>query len=163
MGVSLGPIVGGFLLDALGWRWIFWAAVPFGLASFVVGWLVLPRTEERGSKDETYDLAGAVLLVPALALGNPGADAGIGVAARVARHAGIGGCIRSAVRAVPVRREENALARRRCRSVPRRDFAAGMIGVILGYALLYGMLFLMSFAFLKGLDNSARWRGSSSP
>src|SRR5690606_14938604 len=40
-----------------------------------------------------------------------------------------------------------------------RDFAAGFTGVVMGYALLYGMLFLMSFAFVKGLDNGAHVAG----
>jgi len=70
VGVSTGPIVGGFLLELLGWRWIFWAAVPFGLLAFVLGWLVLPRSRDEDVKrEETFDLAGAVLLVPAVGLG----------------------------------------------------------------------------------------------
>jgi hypothetical protein len=41
----------------------------------------------------------------------------------------------------------------------RRAFAAGIVGVMLGYALLYGRFFLMSFALLHGLHNSARVAG----
>lgn len=159
VGVSLGPIVGGLLLDALGWRWIFWAAVPFGLAAFVVGWLVLPRTEDHGSKGETYDLMGAALLVPALALGilaltqvsvwplvSPAMLASAGASVLLL---GLFLYVEKRTRWPVV---DVALFR-------KRDFAAGMVGVILGYALLYGMLFLMSFAFLKGLENSARVAG----
>ena len=31
IGVSTGPVAGGILLDALGWRWIFWATIVFSL------------------------------------------------------------------------------------------------------------------------------------
>ncbi len=65
VGVSIGPLAGGVLLAALGWRWVFWASVPFAVAAAVVGWFVIPRTAERGA-DRRFDERGAVLLVPAL-------------------------------------------------------------------------------------------------
>jgi hypothetical protein len=40
-----------------------------------------------------------------------------------------------------------------------RAFAAGIVGVVLGYTLLYGMFFLMSFALVHGLHESARLAG----
>ncbi len=40
-----------------------------------------------------------------------------------------------------------------------RAFVAGIIGVAFGYALLYGMFFLMSFALVHGLHESARLAG----
>jgi MFS family permease len=41
----------------------------------------------------------------------------------------------------------------------RTAFTTGIIRVALGYALLYGMLFLMSFALIHGLHNSASLAG----
>jgi hypothetical protein len=35
-------------LATLGWRWVFWASVPFSLAAVVIGWLVIPQTADRG-------------------------------------------------------------------------------------------------------------------
>lgn len=44
----VGPPMGGFLAVALGWRWVFWFNVPFGLAGIVLGWLRLrPDTSPR--------------------------------------------------------------------------------------------------------------------
>jgi MFS family permease len=67
VGLSAGPGLGGFLIAALGWRWVFWINLPVGLLGAVLGLLVLPRTE-RPPGAATFDLAGAVLLVPSLGL-----------------------------------------------------------------------------------------------
>src|SRR5438067_7044452 len=45
VGLSFGPSVGGVLIAAAGWQWVFFIAVPFGLAGTVLAWLVLPQTE----------------------------------------------------------------------------------------------------------------------
>src|SRR5579884_3606999 len=42
VGLAVGPSVGGFLIVALGWRWVFYIAVPFGLLGTLLGVLVLP-------------------------------------------------------------------------------------------------------------------------
>ena len=42
--MSAGPALGGVLLATLGWRWIFWITVPFGVIAVVLGWLALPRS-----------------------------------------------------------------------------------------------------------------------
>jgi len=67
IGMSAGPAVGGLMLGTLGWHWVFWISVPFGLAAAVIGWLVLPRTEGR-DRDKVFDWHGALLLAPALTL-----------------------------------------------------------------------------------------------
>ena len=160
VGVSTGPIVGGFLLELLGWRWIFWAAVPFGLLAFVLGWLVLPRSRDEDVKrDETFDLAGAVLLVPAVGLG---VLALTQVSVWPLASPSMLACVAASALFLVL-----FLRRERKTRWPvvdielfrSRDFSAGFVGVVMGYALLYGMLFLMSFAFVKGLDNSAHVAG----
>lgn len=160
VGVSTGPIVGGFLLELLGWRWIFWAAVPFGLLAFVMGWLVLPRSRDEDVKrDETFDLAGAVLLVPAVGLG---VLALTQVSVWPLASPSMLACAAASVLFLVL-----FLRRERKTRWPvvdielfrSRDFSAGFVGVVMGYALLYGMLFLMSFAFVKGLDNRAHVAG----
>lgn len=62
---AAGPFAGGWLVDALSWRWVFAAVVPFALGA---AWLALrhvpaPRREPRGP----IDFAGAALVTVALA------------------------------------------------------------------------------------------------
>jgi EmrB/QacA subfamily drug resistance transporter len=45
----LGPLFGGFLIDAINWRWIFYVNVPVGALSFVFSWLVLREHREPGA------------------------------------------------------------------------------------------------------------------
>ncbi|MCL6548029.1 MAG: DHA2 family efflux MFS transporter permease subunit [Alicyclobacillus sp.] len=65
VGLSLGPAVGGALLSALNWHWIFLVNLPVGVAGTVLGVLLLPR-DDRIARRERFDWAGAALLVPGL-------------------------------------------------------------------------------------------------
>ena len=69
VGLSIGPSVGGVLIDTLGWQWVFFIAVPFGLLGTLLAWLVLPRTTreaaaEASGEPERFDWLGAALLGP---------------------------------------------------------------------------------------------------
>ncbi|MEN3122461.1 DHA2 family efflux MFS transporter permease subunit [Janibacter sp. LM] len=41
----VGPLLGGVLLDALGWEWIFFINVPVGIVGFVAALRLVPRLE----------------------------------------------------------------------------------------------------------------------
>lgn len=61
-GVSsvIGPVLGGFITDALGWRWVFFINVPVALLALVVLQRQLPLHTPRNG--QPLDLAGASLL-----------------------------------------------------------------------------------------------------
>jgi len=50
LGYMLGPSLGGFLIDTLGWRWIFFVNLPASLAGAIMAWRVLRETVTTRSK-----------------------------------------------------------------------------------------------------------------
>lgn len=44
IGLAAGPVTGGLLVAAAGWRWVFFLNVPVGLCAVVAGVYLLPRT-----------------------------------------------------------------------------------------------------------------------
>lgn len=71
MGVSfiVGPLIGGFFADTVGWRWVFLVNVPIGIAALAVVATVLPASIGRNEDRRTpLDLAGIGLLTLAIGL-----------------------------------------------------------------------------------------------
>jgi EmrB/QacA subfamily drug resistance transporter len=58
LGVALGPVVGGAVVEGFSWQWIFWLNVPIGLA--LVPAAVSALRESRGP-NATLDLPGVAL------------------------------------------------------------------------------------------------------
>ncbi|HEX4831256.1 MAG TPA: MFS transporter [Trebonia sp.] len=61
VGLASGPLTGGLLVAAAGWRWVFFLNVPVGLIAVVAGVYLLPRTRTRAEPGGA-DLAGMALL-----------------------------------------------------------------------------------------------------
>ncbi|MQY28638.1 DHA2 family efflux MFS transporter permease subunit [Nocardia aurantia] len=54
----VGPILGGVLVDGLGWNWIFYINVPIGVIAFALAWVLVPKLETHRHK---FDLTGVAL------------------------------------------------------------------------------------------------------
>jgi EmrB/QacA subfamily drug resistance transporter len=60
IGLTVGPPLGGFIVDAAGWRWIFLINLPVGIVVLLWGWFMLPRSESEGGP--RLDWIGSLLL-----------------------------------------------------------------------------------------------------
>jgi MFS transporter, DHA2 family, multidrug resistance protein len=65
LGPMCGPVLGGWLIGAYGWQWIFRINLPLGVIVLILAALVFPRDRPRPS--ETFDFVGVLLLSPGLA------------------------------------------------------------------------------------------------
>lgn len=65
MALAAGPIVGGALVDSLGWQSVFFLNVPIGIVAFVVALMVVG--ESKSPEGRHLDLPGQVLAITGIA------------------------------------------------------------------------------------------------
>ena len=158
IGISAGPAVGGVLLGTLGWHWVFWVNVPFGLVAAIWALVVVPQSTDL-DKNKSLDWQGALLLTPALIA--------LALALTEVQNWGLTSpsfiaCLIISVLLLPlfIRRERKAAAPLLNPSLfGYTGFRYGVIAVFLSYALLYGMFFLMSFVLVRGYAEPALTAG----
>jgi EmrB/QacA subfamily drug resistance transporter len=54
----VGPILGGVLVDGLGWEWIFFINVPIGIVGYILAWRFVPALTTHPHR---FDIPGVVL------------------------------------------------------------------------------------------------------
>ena len=52
-GPAIGPVLGGWLTDNMGWRWIFFINIPLGVLAVWMCMVLFPRDEEASSRVRT--------------------------------------------------------------------------------------------------------------
>ncbi|TQF68713.1 DHA2 family efflux MFS transporter permease subunit [Rhodococcus spelaei] len=92
LGPICGPILGGWLIEAASWHWIFLINLPIGIIALTAAFMLLPQ--DKPSPSESFDFLGMLLLSPGLALFLFGVssipETGTVASARVLVSAGIG-------------------------------------------------------------------------
>ncbi|WP_036476762.1 DHA2 family efflux MFS transporter permease subunit [Myxosarcina sp. GI1] len=69
VGPAIAPTLGGYLTDSVGWRWIFFVNIPFGILAVMMCWLFLPTDAKVRRQDKRrVDWLGICLL--AIAVGS---------------------------------------------------------------------------------------------
>ncbi|OME76463.1 MFS transporter [Paenibacillus sp. FSL A5-0031] len=56
----IGPTLGGFMVDHIAWKWIFWIFLPLGIIAFGMIWSMFPKTARKTT--ESIDYWGSLLL-----------------------------------------------------------------------------------------------------
>lgn len=143
---AVGPLLGGWLVEAVSWRLIFLINVPIGAFVFVMARRRVPETRDPTASGR-LDLPGALLA--ALGLGGTSyalieaPDAGASAVVLVAAIAGLAAC--AAFIAVERRSANPMLPLSMFRS---RQFSAANLVTFAVYAALSGVMFLL-VAFLQ--------------
>lgn len=149
LGLSLGPIAGGFLTQQLGWRSIFLLNAPLGAAMIV---LVVARLrgEWAEARGERFDAAGAAaygLSLAALMYGFTRLPSASGAWLVAGGALGLAGFVAWETRS------RNPLVDMRL-FTENRVFAFSNLAALVNYAASFAVGFLMSLylQYLKGLD-----------
>ena len=140
LSMAAGPVLGGVLVDTLGWRSIFWINVPVGLAAIVLAARFVP--ESRAPHPRRIDPVGQLLVLTALASITYGIIEGPDAGWRSAEILGcfmLGAAAVAALVAYEPRRAEPLLDLRFFRSVP---FSGATVIAVCAFAAMSGFLFL---------------------
>jgi EmrB/QacA subfamily drug resistance transporter len=140
--MGLGPLVGGILTDAVGWRAIFWINVPIALAAIVLTALFVP--ESIAARARRFDPVGQLLVILTLSTLVGGLIEGPRLGwSSVATILLFSGSVLSLVGLLlyEPRRREPLLDVRFFRSLP---FSSAVISAVLSFASNGAFLFLIA-------------------
>jgi EmrB/QacA subfamily drug resistance transporter len=147
-GLSLGPVLGGFLVHAWGWRSIFWATVPIAAAALALT-LVRLKGEWAEARGEGFDFKGSIIFglgLVSLMYGFSRLPSVPGLALSAAGLAALAAFVRFELRA-----KAPLLDLRLFRA--NRIFAFSNLAALINYSATSAVAFLMSLylQYIKGL------------
>lgn len=156
---ALGPLVGGWLIDTLSWRWIFYTNIPLAAVVLLVTARHVPETRDTEAAPR-FDVAGAVLVAAGLGCVSWGfisaGERGFGAAEL--------GLLATGLVALAV--FVAVQARIRFPMLPlslfaNRQFTAANVVTLAVYAALSGMMFLVVIYLQQVAEYSALEAGAS--
>jgi EmrB/QacA subfamily drug resistance transporter len=152
LGVALGPLVGGAVLDGLSWQWIFWVNVPVGLMALPLARRVLVESFGPARKLDLGGLALGTLglfgVVFGIVRGNPAGWGSFQVVAALA----IGALLLAAFVWYESRIAEPMLPMRFFR---QRGFAATNAVSLIMFFGIFGSIFFLAQVFQTAQGYSA--------
>lgn len=142
VGISMaaGPVIGGLLVDGVGWRSIFWINLPVGLAALLLTWRHVP--ESRAPRARRPDPVGQLLVIALLGsvtytiIEAPAAG---WASPEILTFAGIAVAALAGLLAYEPRRADPLIDLRFFRSAP---FSGATVIAISAFAALAGFLFV---------------------
>jgi len=153
LSVALGPVLGGVLVDAVGWRGVFWINIPVGIAAIALTARFVP--ESRAPVARRPDIVGQALLIAMLGSLTyaiiEGPALGWRAPAILALFA-VAGASFAAFAGYEARRAEPVLDPRFFRSAP---FAGSVLTAITAFAAMGGFLFLATLYLQDARGESA--------
>jgi EmrB/QacA subfamily drug resistance transporter len=159
---ALGPLLGGWLVDAVGWRTIFLVNMPVGAAAIWIALAFVPESRDERTHGRPLDWIGAAAVTLGLALltwgltaaADPRAPAALTPAALA-----LGTALLAAFLGWQVRRGEDALMPLFLMRTP--SFAGVTLLTFLLYAALGGLLVLLPFLLIRIAGYSAVQAGAA--
>jgi EmrB/QacA subfamily drug resistance transporter len=145
LGPIVGPIIGGWLVDDVSWRWIFFVNLPVGAIALAVSARVLAADEP--TPGERFDVRGLALLSPSLALiiyGLAQSTAHGFASAQVLAPALAGVALLAAFVAHALRAHEPLID---LRLFANRAFASASVTLLLVVVAVFGALLLVPLYF----------------
>jgi EmrB/QacA subfamily drug resistance transporter len=136
--MALGPVLGGTVVSAIGWRSIFWLNVPVGVAAILLTLRFIP--ESRAPRARRFDPVGQVLVVVLLA------TLTFGIIERTWGVLAVSALAVAGLLRYEPRRDEPLIELRFFRSVP---FASAIGISVAAFATFGGFLFLNTL-YLQG-------------
>lgn len=158
LGLTVGPSVGGWLANTLGWRSVFYINVPVGAIGIALAWKVIENDRPSG-RPERFDIPGAVLFMAGLLALLIALDQGHAWGWLSMPTLAVG-TVAVALLAIFVAFE------RRCASpmldmslFESRLFSASTVSALLNYTSVYSVLFVLPFLLIQGRGLDPRQAG----
>ena len=158
LGITAGPLLGGWLTSHYGWRTVFFINVPVGLLALALSRRFIPLDQPRRASGG-FDIAGAVLFAAGLV--------GLLLALNQGHAWGWTSVPTLSLLAVSALTLARFIARERRVDAPMldlrlfrdRSFSAASVSALLNFVSLNGLLFLLPFYLIEGRGLSAAHAG----
>lgn len=158
LGLTAGPSLGGWLADAMGWRWVFYINVPVGALAMLLSYVFIPDDRHQAA-EESFDLRGAGLFMTgliALLLGLNQGHAWGWTSLPVLGLIGLAVIVLGVFVAHERRSDNPMLDLALFRNL---DFTIATLSAVFNYMCVYGILFLTPFYLIDGRGFSPAYAG----